>query len=859
MTDRRLMDDGTSVLASPIDEADAVLPLSDAQWTTASATYPLRLRVGGELMVATGIVTNGTQTFTGVARGVNGIRKAHPAGTPVRVADGQRLTMGHALSPETPVTGAPPPPPTPEPTPEVPTDGLQLWIDAGEDPTAGDLAGQGFTAELGSTSGSDAQDPAVTVAGSVDVWTPDGVDDHIDTDYTPSFTPTSGAATFVFIGVYDDTDAAENFQRALSTESASGDGINISFGGAGDAELWTTVGGATTLAVKFFIAGDGLALVDGQRFMVACTISAGALRLYEPGQGLSAAVDATGIGAITHGPLRFFRPSADGVADRACSSSMQAGLAYNRALTGTELDSIAAAYGLLGGEGGGGNPGQFRTQQSLAVPGEPPHVLTALGYTDSAPITRAQLDGILDDWVTGTGGTTRTATSVATFHSACAAAVPGDLIRVTADIDGVVNARGDLYGIAGATFTTSPDGGDPGNPIIVTCADGVWLDDQQPTNVEGAIDFSNVRHVWGVGLNVRNSQFGIRCLNWGGSAGNPAYLAYCRANTIRDASIPVQGWFQTIAASGGTPPAGDGNEYGFSEHFVIEECDVFDPNPGDVTGNPGEGVYLGKGAPAWYGPARDGWVRGNRVDRAKANAFEAKPACRRIRFHDNVAVRNRGQLGAPFELCYHGTVRPAFFAGIDPEIYCEANRIYDFNITETGASRNQVILVGLAGCRVANNIYWSGRNAAGLSGPGDNFYGVLVFTEATAASFGDATTIPTWVVNNLFWSRGILNQGASDASSIPGIDARNNIVPSGYSDGTHTATSGDFVGPVPAVGALSTADAGLGPGSGWQLDPDSDLIGDGDSISDLALAIDADVLGRPIPTSSPNPGPFQSA
>lgn len=96
MTDRRINDDGTSTLASAVTAADTTLPVTDAQWTANAADYPLLLRVGGEIISATSVTGSTTQTFLGCERAVNGIVKAHPAGTQVRVAEPWRLTMSHA-------------------------------------------------------------------------------------------------------------------------------------------------------------------------------------------------------------------------------------------------------------------------------------------------------------------------------------------------------------------------------------------------------------------------------------------------------------------------------------------------------------------------------------------------------------------------------------------------------------------------------------------------------------------------------------------------------------------------------------------------------------------------------------------
>ncbi len=95
-TDRRMPDDGTSVLAADITTGATVIGVTDAQWTSDVTQYPLQLEIDGERMVATAVATaSGDQVFT-VIRGLNTQAKAHAAGTPVRVARPWRLSMAHA-------------------------------------------------------------------------------------------------------------------------------------------------------------------------------------------------------------------------------------------------------------------------------------------------------------------------------------------------------------------------------------------------------------------------------------------------------------------------------------------------------------------------------------------------------------------------------------------------------------------------------------------------------------------------------------------------------------------------------------------------------------------------------------------
>jgi hypothetical protein len=52
-------------------------------WTTAAADFPFDIAIDGERITVTNITgASSPQTFT-VQRAINGVTKAHPAGTPV--------------------------------------------------------------------------------------------------------------------------------------------------------------------------------------------------------------------------------------------------------------------------------------------------------------------------------------------------------------------------------------------------------------------------------------------------------------------------------------------------------------------------------------------------------------------------------------------------------------------------------------------------------------------------------------------------------------------------------------------------------------------------------------------------------
>jgi hypothetical protein len=748
----------------------------------------------------------------------------------------------------------------------IPTDDLVLWLDASEGAAPTNLAvGQIYSAELGSTSGADAQDPSTTSTAGVDVWDPDASDDHIDTDYTPSFTATTGGATFVFIGVYDSTDTTATFPRALSAESSTPHGINMSYGGAATQELWTTVTGATTLQ---FRRVQGLGLTDGDRFMMAAVVDDGTLRIYHPSTGLSDPVDITGVGTITFGDLRFFRPTPDAIADRASDSPMQAAMVYERALTEADLDDIAAVYDLSPSEGEGPEPtvGAFRTQQDLAYSGSPEHVLTALGYTSSTKIARADLDGILDDWVAGTGGTTHNVTSAATWTSAMAAVEPGDLVRVTSGFDpggAGINARGSRYSISSSNLTASPAGGEEGLPIILTCADGEYVDENDTSSNEGVLDIQNCQHVWAVGFNVRDGQFGIRCQNWGGTSGFPAYVAYCNIENIGHAALTVAGWFQLITSSGGTPPAGTGNEWGFSQYGVLESNTI--DGAGVIADQFGEGIYLGRGSnPGWVSYARDLWIRGNDVTDWTSDGIDCKPGCSRIYLTDNAFHTGHAEAGAPLGILYVGAgidTRPALWDE-DAQIWIEGNRVYDSDLTNTDASSVHIMgYLGLSGIRIANNIFW----AHPQTGTHATWRARMEHGTNDTNALSEYRADPTWIINNTCWGDDSFENagyGVPFVGTIPAgvtFDLRNNIVDDASpATGEVDAAGSDFVGTVPAIGVAGDADDGGGPGSAFDLDPGSSLVAAGEDISDITFLIDRDIFNREFSSkTTPNPGAFQ--
>lgn len=449
--------------------------------------------------------------------------------------------------------------------------------------------------------------------------------------------------------------------------------------------------------------------------------------------------------------------------------------------------------------------------------------------------------------VPGPGGQFRDFTSLATFDTAEAAAGPGDVLRATATVTAPLIYRGNKNGITGGS---AADGAD-GNPITITCNPGIFIDPNNQSNNVPAIDVQACDHVHVVGANVRRSQFGIRYLHTEGTAANPLRVAF---NTVEDtghAAIAIQGWFQLITTSGGTPPAGAGNERGYTRQFLVEANTIV--RPGRTADQFGEGIYCGVGsAPGWVSRAESGTIRYNDITQWTADALDIKPGCRFINVFDNYIHDGYSVFGAPLQLLYVGSGlddRPAY-ADVDPELYVEGNRITDNDITTTnGSSAEYMCQIGLSGTRMANNLFWAWPNTQ---------FAMRARIEKPEAQFG---THETYMINNLCWGNAGF-QNAGFGSPLVGpittltFVQRNNLGFTTTTDVQFNTATTNFEASVPAIGVAGDAEwSTFGPGSAFDL-IDGHTVGAGASISDLTRKIAEGVSQRGY-GATVNPGPFQ--
>ncbi len=392
-------------------------------------------------------------------------------------------------------------------------------------------------------------------------------------------------------------------------------------------------------------------------------------------------------------------------------------------------------------------------------------------------------------------GITREIRSLADWGLAVAAARPGDVLRLRADIPGRLVYQGFHDGSDGP----GPDG-TPEAPIVITADPGIWIDPGNQSSGQAALDIIAADHVHVVGVSVRNAQFGIRCLQCRGDAGQPVRIVANRVTLTGHAGIHVGGHWSSHAPSS----------------WVVVEDNVVD-HTGQTAATSGEGVYLGNGGAEWVDTTGDVTVRGNDISFTGAEGIDIKPGTRDITVEANtihdLAPLNGGAISAH----YVNLVPNPHPAQLDA-VTVRANRIWNLNLGGTPESNDSAIWVGHGGVDVVQNWVWALR--------GDPATTRAVRIRATQA-FGPH---PIRIHDNVFWTaRGWVAEGQpSGAANVEASDNRG-VDPASAELVVDAAA---FPGPVPAIGAGGPADAGAGPGSGlgW-----------------TSLAGPAPVPGEPVP------------
>ncbi len=207
-------------------------------------------------------------------------------------------------------------------------------ITSTNDPTIANQVSGSPASVLGSGIPDGPEEPAISL-GNPTLVVPDGTDDYLQLNVTPTFTPTTGELTVIFVGVWDSDDTTDSSNRLVSSESAGSNGLLMHTSGTGMDFPKITVGGATT-TVQVSPPGTP-SLSNGDVFAVAAVIDDGTLAAYLRGSGLSATSSITGVGTITHSAFHAFARSFDKA--NPAHSSMRDIMIFDAALTEAELDN----------------------------------------------------------------------------------------------------------------------------------------------------------------------------------------------------------------------------------------------------------------------------------------------------------------------------------------------------------------------------------------------------------------------------------------------------------------------------------------------------------------------------------------
>lgn len=375
-------------------------------------------------------------------------------------------------------------------------------------------------------------------------------------------------------------------------------------------------------------------------------------------------------------------------------------------------------------------------------------------------------------------GTRRDVASAAEWSAAIAAAQPGDVIRLVANINQPLQYRSVNY----QPERASGRDGTAEAPIIITAAEDVWIDPNNTSSNRGGLDVLYARHVHVIGVNVRNSQFGIRILASEGSEGAPLVVANNSVTGSGHSGIHIGADFTNR-----TP----------SRHVLVQNNTVTEV--GLTAAHFGEGIYLGHGGTEWIDNTSDVQVVANNISFTGAEGVDIKPGTRNIlvegnRIHDLSPIS-----GGAISATYVGTTNNPS-PEIDPNIVIKDNRIWNLNLDGRAGSNDWAIWVGHGGVRVEGNVIWGLRNIDSRA------------RAVRVRSPRDFGPHPIEIVDNTFWTAtGWLAEGSPDPSGL--IRASGNEGPSGAA-GVEVPI-GQPSG-APALGASGTADTGSGPGSAFE-------------------------------------------
>ena len=389
-------------------------------------------------------------------------------------------------------------------------------------------------------------------------------------------------------------------------------------------------------------------------------------------------------------------------------------------------------------------------------------------------------------------GVTRTVNNQTELNSAMTAAQPGDVINLNSGNYTSIDYRGGSY-----------NSGTVANPIVFQAGAG-----QSPVLTSGTGYTGVGVHTEGKdnlifsGFEIRNHFDGMVVRN----ADNVKF-EYNEVHELAQAGIVAQA-VQT-------------NSSLIVSNITIR-CNVVH-DTGKVSPQYGEGIYLGNGNN--FSGDHDILVEKNEVYAITADGMELKAHTYNITvqdnyFHDiNFSATSNGR---------------GLSIATNNENYGNANYLIQRNVFANISSDQDnnaiAILVGHGTTTIRNNLLYNIEDRGiGMQSTGGQY------------GFGNPSFADVNIYNNTAYGCGGYGCIVDFSGGIANITQTNNLFSDDAGTNDRTATSGDFVGPL-----TGDADAGSGPGSGYELAPSSAAVDNATTLGSFSDDLD----GRSRPAGS---------
>lgn len=383
------------------------------------------------------------------------------------------------------------------------------------------------------------------------------------------------------------------------------------------------------------------------------------------------------------------------------------------------------------------------------------------------------------------------------FAAAQAASAPGDQIYVTGQVSGNGTNR------AVDWLATDPQGTTT-NPIMITCAPGVWIDGGQAAGAEDlnsrGMYLVGTDHLWLYGANVRRANFPVMYNQCNGTLAAPIKIWHCTFSESGHALVNLAGNF----ASGGQSTFFDIRYNTFTRSGLANQ-------------EFGEGLYLGYGSTnsPTLQQNHDFIIEANHFTDLTAESCDVKAGTQKVYFRYNL-IENCGDrpspartgeaanVGFPGAFQFPGQTTPASGWSTLSEVV--GNRWKNCTSASTKYP-DGLILLGARGFKVVGNgIFDCNVGAAGLivfyldgnvpTAPGD-----------TGTNEVHNNTVRDCSSMNAVYR--VTNAGASQPALLTIMNANSNHSNNVRADSPSAATGADY-----SVTAAAFASDGTGyPGS----------------------------------------------